>query len=150
MHKIFGIQFKAEYYSRRGAYIIPIKDGKIAVAETPKGLFLLGGGVEHGENEVDSIIRECMEEIGCIATVERLACSAEAYVVHTRKGFFHPVQSYYLGSISEAVCEPIEKDHTLRWISYPELRGRMVMQMQNWAIDFCWDEVHKTQKERQS
>ena len=44
MHKIFGVQTKAEYFTRKGAYLIPIKDGKVAVVETPKGLFLLGGG----------------------------------------------------------------------------------------------------------
>ena len=143
MHKVFGIQFKAEYFSRKGAYIIPIKDGKIAVAETPKGLFLLGGGIEPGESETESISRECLEEVGCKASIDRLACTAEAFVVHPRKGFFHPVQSYYLGSISDPICEPIEKDHTLRWFDYAELRGRMFSQMQNWAIDYCWEEVHK-------
>ena len=143
MHKIFGIQFKAEYFSRKGAYIIPIKDGKIAVAKTPKGLFLLGGGIEPGESETESIYRECLEEIGCEAYIDRLACTAEAFVVHPRKGFFHPVQSYYLGSISEQVCQPKEPDHTLCWIEYHELRGRMFTQMQNWAIDYCWNEVNK-------
>ena len=143
MHKIFGIQFKAEYFSRKGAYIIPIKDGKIAVAETPKGLFLLGGGIEPGESETESIVRECLEEVGCHATIDRLACTAEAFVVHPRKDFFHPVQSYYLGSISEQVCEPTEKDHTLKWFDYKELRGRMFTQMQNWAIDYCWEEMKK-------
>ena len=143
MHKIFGIQFKAEYFSRKGAYIVPIKDGKIAVAETPKGLFLLGGGIEPGESEEESIIRECMEEVGCKADIDKRICSAEAFVVHTRKGFFHPVQSYYLGSISEPVCAPVEPDHTLRWFEYKDLRGRMYSQMQNWAIDYCWEQVNK-------
>ena len=143
MHKKFGICFKAEYFSRRGAYIIPIKDGKIAVAENPKGLFLLGGGIEPGETEEESIIRECMEEVGCEVTIERLACTAESFDVHPRKGFFHPVQSYYIGSISEPVCEPKEKDHTLKWFTYEELRGRMFSQMQNWAVEYCWNESQK-------
>ena len=143
MHKIFGIVNKAEYYTRKGAYIIPYKDGKIAVAKTPKGYFLLGGGLEPGEDEIESIKRECIEEVGCTAEITRFLCSAEAFDVHPRKGFFHPVQSYYLGSISEQVCEPLEKDHSLRWFDYKELRGRMFTQMQNWAIDYCWEEMNK-------
>ena len=45
MHKIFGQKEGAEYFDRQGAYIIPINDGKVAVVETPKGYFLLGGGI---------------------------------------------------------------------------------------------------------
>lgn len=143
MHKVFGIQFKAEYFSRKGAYIIPIKDGKIAVAETPKGLFLLGGGIEPGESDIAAIERECMEEVGCIAEVDKLLCTAEAFNVHTRKGFFHPVQAYYTGSISQQVSEPLEKDHILRWYDFDYLHGRMFSQMQNWAIQVSWDEYNK-------
>ena len=143
MHKIFGIEEKAEYYTRKGAYLIPIKDGKIAVAETPKGFFLLGGGIEPGESEPEAIVRECMEEVGCIATVDRLYATAEAYTVHPRKAFFHPVQSYYLGSISVPVCTPKEDDHKLLWLSFDEIYGRMFSQMQNWAIKVCWEEVNK-------
>ena len=143
MHKIFGIVNKAEYYTRKGAYIIPYKDGKIAVAKTPKGYFLLGGGLEPGEDEIESIKRECIEEVGCTAEITRFLCSAEAFDVHPRQGFFHPVQSYYLGSISEQLYEPVEKDHTLVWMDYNELRGRMFSQMQNWAIQMCWQEYNK-------
>ena len=143
MHKIFGVINKAEYYTRKGAYIIPYENGKIAVAKTPKGFFLLGGGLEPGEDEIESIMRECIEEVGCQANIERLLCTAEAFDVHPRKGFFHTVQSYYLGSISAPVCEPVEKDHTLLWMDYNDLRGRMFSQMQNWAIDMCWNEYNK-------
>lgn len=143
MHKIFGIENKAEYFTRKGAYILPYKDGKIAVAKTPKGYFLLGGGLEPGEEEKESIVRECLEEVGCNALVGEFLCSAEAFDVHPRKGFFHPVQSYYLGEISEPVCEPIEKDHCLMWLDYEFLRGRMFSQIQNWAISMCWEYYNK-------
>lgn len=49
MHRVFGKKEKAEYLDRTGAYLIPIKEGKIAVVKTPKGLFFLGGGKEPGE-----------------------------------------------------------------------------------------------------
>ena len=146
MHKVFGIENKAEYYVRKGAYIIPIENGKIAVAKTPKGYFLLGGGIEPGEDEIESIIRECMEEVGCVAKVDKLLCTAEAYDVHPRKGFFKPVQSYYTGSISGPVADPIEKDHDLMWLEHNFLHGRMFSQMQNWAIDMAWEEYNNKDK----
>ena len=140
MHKIFGIKNNAEYYTRKGAYIIPVQNGKIAVAKTPKGYFLLGGGLEPGEDEIESIKRECIEEVGCIANIEKLLCTAEAFDVHPRKGFFHPVQSYYTGTISEPVVLPVEKDHELVWLDFDFLHGRMFSQMQNWAIYYFWNE----------
>ena len=143
MHKVFGIENKAEYYSRKGAYLIPIENGRIAVAKTPKGYFLLGGGLEPGEDEIESIVRECMEEVGCKAEVEKLLCTAEAFDVHPRKGFFHPVQSYYTGSIKGPVAEPLEKDHELQWLEYGFLHGRMFSQMQNWAIYMAWEDYNK-------
>ena len=48
MHKIFGKKQSAIYLERRGAYIIPIKGEEVGVVETPKGLFLLGGGIDNG------------------------------------------------------------------------------------------------------
>lgn len=147
MHKIFGIEEKAEYYTRKGAYIIPIQNELIAVAKTPKGYFLLGGGIEPGESEVETVIRECLEEVGCKAEVNELCHTAEAFTVHPRKAFFHPVQSYYSGEISAPFTEPVEKDHSLVWESIDFLRGRMFSQMQNWAIDIFWnDYINKKSK----
>ena len=51
MHKIFGKKQSAIYLERRGAYIIPIKGEEVGVVETPKGLFLLGGGIDNGETD---------------------------------------------------------------------------------------------------
>ncbi len=35
-----------------------VKDGKVGVVKTPKGYFLLGGGIDSGENH-----KECIGEI---------------------------------------------------------------------------------------
>ena len=58
MHKIFEKKETAIYLERRGAYIIPIKSEEVGVVETPKGLFLLGGGIDNGETDEQCIIRE--------------------------------------------------------------------------------------------
>ncbi len=46
MHRIFGSKTDAPYYTRKGAYLIPVDNTKIGVVKTPKGFFLLGGGLE--------------------------------------------------------------------------------------------------------
>lgn len=51
LHRIFGKEENVAYLDRRGAYIIPIKGEEIGVVETPKGLFLLGGGIDGDETD---------------------------------------------------------------------------------------------------
>ena len=103
MHKIFGKKQSAIYLERRGAYIIPIKGEEVGVVETPKGLFLLGGGIDNGETDDQCIIRECIEEVGYRVEINERVCSAETYYEHPKIGFFHPIQVYYSGKLVEKV-----------------------------------------------
>lgn len=138
MHKVFGEKAPAPYYERKGAYIIPVKDGKIVVVKTPKGLFFLGGGIENGETDEACIRRECLEEAGVEVAVGEQICSAETFTSHPRLGLFHPIQTYYKGEIIKQVQKPIEKDHEFLWASFEELDGKLFAEMQNWALREFW------------
>jgi 8-oxo-dGTP diphosphatase len=47
MNKTFGHRIPhVEYYDREGAYLIAIQNGKVATLKTPKGHFLIGGGIK--------------------------------------------------------------------------------------------------------
>ncbi|MCH5198504.1 MAG: NUDIX domain-containing protein [Oscillospiraceae bacterium] len=135
-HKVLGERDEAlTYISRSGAYLIPVCDGKIAVVQTEKGLFLLGGGYEEGESDAECIQREVLEEAGLASTPGSFLCSAESYTSHYILGAFHPIQSYYAGTLGEKICEPKETDHKLIWLSPEELKGRLYADLQNWAIE---------------
>lgn len=138
MHKVFGEKAPVPYYDRKGAYIIPIKDDKIAVVKMPKGLFFLGGGLENGETDKACIRRECLEEAGVEVTIGEKICSAETFTTHPRLGPFHPIQTYYAGEILKQVQLPLEKDHTLLFGSFQELDGKLFSEMQNWALQEFW------------
>ena len=99
LHRIFGKEENVAYLDRRGAYIIPIKGEEIGVVETPKGLFLLGGGIDGDETDNQCIIRECIEEAGYQVEIKERVCSAETYYEHPTIGFFHPIQVYYSGKL---------------------------------------------------
>ena len=142
MHRIFGNKLDIEYYTRPGAYIIPEENGKIAVVNTPKGYFLLGGGYENKETDEECIKRECFEEIGYSVLVGEKMCSAEAYVFHPKVKYFHPVQTYYTGRLISKDMQPIEKDHILTWVTYGEIKGKMFSEMQNWAIDIYFEKYN--------
>lgn len=134
-HKIFGEKKDASYLDRKGAYLIPIKDGKVAVVKTPKGYFLLGGGIDEGECDEQALVRECLEEIGYTIRIEKRLCSAETYTIHSSLGYFHPIQVYYLGELVERIQTPVESDHELVWLEHEVARDQMFAKMQGWAID---------------
>ncbi len=138
MHRIFGKKEEVTYTDRKGAYIIPIKGGQIGVVKTPKGYFLLGGGLDGDEPDEVCIERECREEAGYSVVVGEKLGSAETYYKAPEIGYFHPIQTYYAGELLEKVQEPMEEDHRLVWVRFEDLRGKMYMEMQNWAIEEGW------------
>lgn len=139
MHKVFGQKGNETYFDREGAYIVPLRGDEIGVVETPKGFFFLGGGIDAGETDIECITRECLEEAGYQVVIEKKICSAETYSEHPTIGFFHPIQSYYLGELTLKIKEPIEEDHLFKWIKYENLKGKMFLEMQNWALEQVWD-----------
>ena len=74
MHKVFGVKKNVKYVDRKGSYVVPIKDNKIAVVKTSKGYFLLGGAMKAGETEEECLIRECLEESGYEVKVGKCIC----------------------------------------------------------------------------
>lgn len=135
IHKIFGKKENNSYIDREGAYLIPVKDDKIGVVKTPKGYFLLGGGLEKGESHTDCIKRECLEESGFRVFVKDKICSAKTYTKHQTIGYFHPIQTYYFGELLEKVSAPTETDHVFCWVKYEQLKGNLYAKMQNWALE---------------
>jgi 8-oxo-dGTP diphosphatase len=135
MHRVFGIKDNAEYLDREGAYLIPYRNNQVGVVQTAKGYFFLGGGLENAESHLDCIKRECIEEVGCAPCVERKLCSAEAYIKHPTIGYFHPIQTYYIGNLLDRKSTPTEAGHNLCWIEYDQLKGKMFVEMQNWALE---------------
>lgn len=124
------------YFDRLGAYLICINENKAAVVKTPKGYFLLGGGLDTNENHAKCIQREIIEEIGFTSNVFTYICSAEEYWVHKELGYFHPVQYYYYGELLEKVTEPEEADHKLEWISIDNIENKMYIKSQGWALKY--------------
>lgn len=143
MHKIFGTKEDVTYLDRKGAYLIPIKSDCIAVVQTAKGYFLLGGGLDDEEEEIAGIERECLEEIGYKVAVNDKIGSAESYCKSSKIGYFHPIQNYYIGELLEKVQNPVEDDHKLVWVKYEDLKGKMYAEMQNWAIEEGWRRKHR-------
>lgn len=132
--KVFGEKKDVQYTDRVGAYLLCVKNGKLAVIKTGKGYFLPGGGIEGNETHQECIIRECLEETGMSADVGEYICSAESFLYHEKIGYFHPIQYYYAGEFPEKVSEPSETDHKLVWIDAELAKEKMKVEQQRWAV----------------
>ena len=142
MHKVFGEKNINEHYRDRvGAYLIPYQDGKIGIVKTSKGYFLIGGGMDEGESLTDCLKRECLEETGYSCSIEGEVCTGEKYMNHPTIGYFHPIQTFYYGRLTKAVCAPIEKDHTLHWVERDKACGMLLSELQSWALGQFLDNV---------
>ena len=135
MHKIFGTKEDERYVDRKGAYIIPIRGNEVGVVETPKGYFLLGGGLDIGETDFQCIKRECIEEAGFEVEIDKAVGSAETYSLHPEIGYFHTIQSYYVGKLLKKVVDPIESDHVFKFVKLDDIGDKMYWKMQLWAIE---------------
>ena len=57
------------------------------------------------------------------------------HVILPTIGYFHPIQTYYFGKLLDRESTPTETDHILCWIEYEQLKGKMLLEMQNWALE---------------
>lgn len=135
--KTFGEKNPAQKYGRRVcAYLVcQNDDGLIPVAKTPRGYFLLGGGVEQNEPHRACIRRECREEIGYDAKVRRLFCRSERY--HWAARFsrnMHMTGFYYTGKLLDKLGEPTESNHVLEWLTPSECVEKLLLPNQAWAV----------------
>ena len=135
MNKVFGERIAGTaYLDRKGAYLIPVENGRLAVVKTEKGYFLLGGGIDENETDEECILRECLEEIGYEAEVGEYIGSAESYIQHPEIGYFHPIQNYYSGKLLRKVSDKIEADHKLEWVAVEDIVDHLFVEQQNWIV----------------
>ena len=127
------------YGKRTGIYIIAFdNNGRIPMAKTTRGYFLLGGGLELGESHIDCVKRECMEEAGVNVRVGDLICRSERYHYAVRfKRHMHSISYFYFGEILDKVAEPTETNHELVWLSAGDCYEKLFLAHQRWAVSFA-------------
>lgn len=149
-HRVFGApEPGVEYQDRPSAYGIAFdKKGRAAVVYCERrGYFLLGGGMEPGEDEPSCIRREALEETGRTVTVREKVCIGEEY---STGHLYHPIGHVYLLELGEQVTQPVETDHILTWMPVEEFQSKIFLRYQSWAMGMAWEAYQKLQKENET
>lgn len=99
-------------------------------------IFLLGGGIENNENHTDCIIRETLEEAGLSVTPKEFVCKGDYYhFIEETKTDFHGIGYFYYMEIGDIVSEPTEPDHYLVWLTLDEIKKKLFLPHQIWAVE---------------
>jgi 8-oxo-dGTP diphosphatase len=133
--KEFGEKLEGvEYLKRPGSYGVIIKDGRLGVLKA-KGhdtFFLVGGGIDAGESETETLRREAAEEIGFHIEVGEKAGEAIEYFYSAREKQYVAKECHFYRV--RLMNETAEKGkHELIWITRDEL-DRMHHQSYQWII----------------
>ena len=106
------------YTKRKAAYVIvEQEDGKIAILKHNE-TFLIGGGIEPGENEEETIRRECIEETGYTLKNIKPFDIVKSYEFNKKYGNLEIEATIYTAEFDNKVRESIEHNEII--ICYPE------------------------------
>lgn len=104
------------YRLRHGVYaILPQADGLLVTMQHDPGpeLQLPGGGVDPGEQPLQALYREVMEETGwCIAAPQRLGAFRRFVYMPEYDLWAEKLCTIYVARPVRAICEPTEPGHT--------------------------------------
>lgn len=142
--KIFGEKEEnVVYHDRVGAYVVLIVQDKIALVKTASGkLFLPGGKIEQGESKEECVVRECLEEMGAKVTVKQYFAVGERFFYHeTSRRYSHAIGHFFYADEYEMVCEPIEEEGEVLWLSYEDAIEGLYHPHHRWAVEYIWNNI---------
>ena len=135
---IFGVKLAGkDYQDRFGAYgIVSNEEGKIILVQAPNGAYFLpGGGIEAGEDQKQAIAREMMEELGYQVEIGAYLGEATEYFYSSHRDIYfrHPGY-FYVISAWQSVCQPLEKNNQLSWVTGDDAMLLLKRGSHRWAV----------------
>ena len=134
------------YVNRYGVYaVIPNKDqDQIILVQAPNGAwFLPGGEIEAGEDHLQALKRELIEELGFTAVLGQYYGQADEYFYSSHRDtyYYNPAYIYEVVDYTEAQ-KPLEDFNNLAWFPVDEAIEKLKRGSHKWGIE-QWKNTHK-------
>ena len=137
-----GVTYKTRY----GVYAV-IADSnkeKIILVQAPNDAwFLPGGEIEEGEDHLEALQRELIEELGFTAEIGTYYGQADEYFYssHRDTHYYNPAFLYEATSYHE-VQKPLEDFNHIAWFPVNEAISNLKRGSHKWAIQ-AWKKQHQ-------
>ncbi|MEH7014270.1 NUDIX domain-containing protein [Neobacillus niacini] len=138
MDKTFGNKQEGyEYRPRQAVYAIIFNDTReeVVTVQTTDGYYWLpGGGIEGDESHHNCLWRELLEETGYDVEIADFIGKAKQFFISSSNEHIANEGNFYLAQLLSKVSEPVEDDHSLKWIPVSSVEEFLYHQHQAWAV----------------
>lgn len=125
-----------EYFDRPGAYAVICNDkNEIGVVENNGLYFLPGGGIENGESQNETVLREVREETGIEVEIERFLGCANEYQISFNKTMKSNQIGYFFKCKRVAdQHDQSDLSHEFKWIDISTVEHKISRRSHLWAL----------------
>ena len=133
-------QDNINYKKRPCVYVIIQRDedDKIAIVkETRKKekLLIIGGGIEKGEDKIQALEREVLEETGYSIKDIKKFDDYVAYINSETRGYLEIEATIYIAKFDKKISEPIEENYEVLWGDANIFKDKMYVKPQRYILN---------------
>lgn len=125
---------QAQSTERRAAYVVVIRDGKVAMVNSTKRHFLPGGGSLARESPEETIAREVREELALHVRLLRKLGDVIQYFYSTDDDrHYRMTAAFFAGEFTDEACSEIA-EHQLDWLPIAQVEQSCFHECHAWAV----------------
>ncbi len=132
-----------QYDFRETCFGICYIDGKLCLTKKDGEIYLPGGGIEKGENHIECLKREFLEEIGCEIVKAKRLCDIDCYWFTRNEKHMESLTHIYIVEISDIFYTPLESKSEIVRLTIDEARLFLELPYQQKALDVFINKLNR-------